>query len=74
MSMSKFSSGIKFDVEKFDGRINFSLWQIQVKDLLIQFGLHKALKGKEPKAIEEDKKDDCHAPILVNRDLVTLGF
>ena len=37
---------MKFDVEKFDGRINFGLWQVQVKDLLIQSGLHKALKGK----------------------------
>ncbi|RYR42423.1 hypothetical protein Ahy_A08g038900 [Arachis hypogaea] len=32
--------------EKFDGRINFGLWQIQVKDVLIQSGLHKALKEK----------------------------
>lgn len=39
-------SGIKFDVEKFNGRINFGLWQIQVKDVMIQSGLHKALKGR----------------------------
>ena len=39
-------SGVKFDIEKFDGRINFGLWQVQVKDLLIQYKLHKALKGK----------------------------
>ena len=39
-------STVKFDIEKFDGRVNFGLWQIQVKDLLIQHGLHKALKGK----------------------------
>lgn len=39
-------SGVKIDIEKFDGRINFGLWQVQVKDLLIQYGLHKALKGK----------------------------
>ncbi|RYR77072.1 hypothetical protein Ahy_A01g001550 [Arachis hypogaea] len=32
--------------EKFDGRINFGLWQVQVKDVLIQSGLHKALKEK----------------------------
>ena len=37
---------MKFDVEKFDERINFGLWQVQVKDLLIQSRLHKALKGK----------------------------
>lgn len=36
----------KFEVEKFNGRINFALWQVQVKDLLIQSGLYKVLKGK----------------------------
>ena len=33
-------------MEKFDGKINFGLWQVQVKDVLIQSGLHKALKDK----------------------------
>ncbi|KAL5836132.1 hypothetical protein ACOSQ4_015629 [Xanthoceras sorbifolium] len=44
--MSKFSSSLKFGVEKFDGKINFGLWQVQVKDVLIQYGLHKVLKEK----------------------------
>ena len=43
--MSSFSSAVKIDLEKFDGRINFGLWKIQVKDVLIQLGLHKAFKG-----------------------------
>ena len=47
-------SAMKFDVEKFDGRINFGLWQVQVKDLLIKSGLHKALKGK-PTTTFDDK-------------------
>ncbi|PON66942.1 Pol-like polyprotein/retrotransposon [Trema orientale] len=47
MSRIKFSTPVRADVEKFDGNINFGLWQIQVKDLLIQSGLHKALKGRE---------------------------
>jgi hypothetical protein len=34
-------SEMKFDIEKFDGRINFGLWKVQVKDVLIQSGLHK---------------------------------
>ncbi|KAF7841184.1 cytochrome p450 [Senna tora] len=46
IAMSKFSSVVKFDVEKFDGRIIFGLWQVEVKDVLIQSGLHKALEGK----------------------------
>ena len=40
------SSTMKFDFEKFDGNINFGLWQIQVKDISIQYELHKVLKGK----------------------------
>ncbi|RYR65700.1 hypothetical protein Ahy_A03g011629 [Arachis hypogaea] len=51
-TMSGYSSAVKLEIEKFDGRINFGLWQIQVKDVLIQSGLHKALKEK----ISEDKK------------------
>jgi hypothetical protein len=39
-----FSTAMKFDIEKFDGRINFGLWKVQVKDVLIQSRLHKALK------------------------------
>jgi hypothetical protein len=34
---------LKFGIERFDGKINFGLWQIQVKDILIQSGLHKIL-------------------------------
>jgi hypothetical protein len=36
---------LKFGIEKFDGKMNFGLWQIQVKDILIQSGLHKILGG-----------------------------
>ncbi|MED6135441.1 hypothetical protein PIB30_046466 [Stylosanthes scabra] len=43
-AMSPFSSAVKFDIEKFDGRMFFGLWQGQVKDVLIQFGLHKMRK------------------------------
>ncbi|WP_222196281.1 hypothetical protein, partial [Modestobacter italicus] len=31
---------VRFEVEKFDGRINFGLWQVQVMDVLIKSGLH----------------------------------
>ncbi|XP_052117385.1 uncharacterized protein LOC127747476 [Arachis duranensis] len=43
---ARYSSAVKLEIEKFDGRINFGLWQIQVKDVLIQSDLHKALKEK----------------------------
>ena len=45
---------MKFDVEEFDGIINFDLCQVKVNDLLIQFGLHKALKGKPTTTSSED--------------------
>ncbi|KAF6151613.1 hypothetical protein GIB67_010289, partial [Kingdonia uniflora] len=42
------------NVEKFDGKINFGLWQIQVQDILIQGGLRKTLKMKSiPKTLAE---------------------
>jgi hypothetical protein len=36
---------LKFGIERFDRRMNFGLWQIQVKDILIQSRLHKMLKS-----------------------------
>ena len=45
---------MKFDVEKFDEIINFGLWKVQIKDLLIKSGLHKVLKGKTTIASNED--------------------
>lgn len=52
-----YSSVMKFDIEKFDGRINFGLWKVQVKDVLIQSGLHKALKGNTSN-MEDDKWEE----------------
>ena len=54
MSGSKISNSIRYEVEKFDGRINFGLWQVQVKDVLIQSGLHKALKGRPTPEVSSD--------------------
>lgn len=36
----------KCSVEKFDGCGNFSLWQIRVKDMLVQQGLIRVLRGR----------------------------
>ena len=35
----------RVDMEKFDGKINFGLWQVQVKDVLKQSGSQKDLNG-----------------------------
>ncbi|KAL5768388.1 hypothetical protein ACOSP7_014940 [Xanthoceras sorbifolium] len=56
--MSKFSSSLKFGVEKFDGKINFGLWQVQVKDVLIQSGLHKVLKEKSGSVLSDSSKGE----------------
>lgn len=36
---SSFMNLVKFDVdvEKYDGRINFDSWQVQVKEVLIKY-------------------------------------
>lgn len=56
--MSSFISLITFDVEKFDGRINFDLWQVQVNDVLIQVGLHKTLKGRPNSGTSKELSGD----------------
>jgi len=46
--MSKIkSSATKFEVEKFNDKGNFGLWQKRVKALLVQQGLHKTLKDSK---------------------------
>jgi hypothetical protein len=39
----------KFKVEKFNGKNNFKLWKLKMRDLLVQKGFHKALDGKRKK-------------------------
>ena len=53
----------KFEVEKFNGNNNFSLWQRMMKDLLILQGVHKALlgKAKKPKKMENDVWEEMDA-------------
>ena len=49
-------SAIKFDIQKFDGVINFSRWQIRMNAILTQSELKKALLGieKRPQDIKEE--------------------
>jgi hypothetical protein len=34
----------KFNIPKFDGKISFAIWQIQMKDVLTQLVVQKALQ------------------------------
>ena len=45
----KMSSIAKFDIKRFDGQINFSIWKVQMRAVLTQNGLKKALDGKSKK-------------------------
>ena len=45
------TSSTKFDVMKFNGSENFGLWQIRVKDLLVQQGMVNALYGTKPEGM-----------------------
>ena len=43
---------IKFDVEKFDRKINFCLWQVRMLAILVQNGVQKAL-GVRPDGMKD---------------------
>lgn len=45
------STVTRFDVEKFNGKISFSIWRVQMKAVLTQNGLKKALVGKSNKPV-----------------------
>ena len=48
----------KFDLEKFNGSNDFTLWKVKMRDLLVQRGCVAALEGveKRPKDMSDDKK------------------
>ena len=58
---------LKFGIEKFDGIMNFGLWQIQVND--IQSGLHKALRGA---GLADCSKNTNIVSLITKRDDVVL--
>ncbi|KAK3026945.1 hypothetical protein RJ639_040351 [Escallonia herrerae] len=51
---------VKYDLEKFNGSNDFSLWRMKMCAVLIQQGLLKALKGNQglPETISADEKED----------------
>ena len=53
----------RFEVEKFTGKNNFSLWKLKVRDLLVQEGLHKALDGvtRKPASMSNSDWEDLDA-------------
>lgn len=56
----------KFDIEKFDGKISFAIWRVQMQAVLIQNGLKKALDGKskKPATMTDDQWDELNEKAL----------
>ncbi|KAK8951459.1 hypothetical protein KSP39_PZI004612 [Platanthera zijinensis] len=46
----------KFEISKYDGKIDFGLWQKRIKAVLVQQGLHKTLLGKEKSGVKKDEE------------------
>ena len=59
-------SSMKLDIEKFDRIVNFGLWQVKMKAILIQNGVHKDLEGEDKKPIgaSEAKWEEMDAKAL----------
>ncbi|KAK3014754.1 hypothetical protein RJ639_009909 [Escallonia herrerae] len=66
------NTSTKYDLEKFDGSNNFSLWRMKMRAVLIQQGLLKALKEKQglPDTMSNDEKEDmlerAHSALLLD--------
>jgi len=56
----------KFDIEKFDSKISFSIWRVQMRVVLTQNGLKKALDGKskKPTSMTDDQWDELDEKAL----------
>jgi len=56
----------KFDIEKFDGKISFAIWRVQMLAVLTQNGLKKVLAGKmtKPTAMTEEQWDEMNEKAL----------
>ena len=57
---------VKFEVENFTGKNNFTLWKLKVRCLLVQQGLHKELDGvkKKPASMTGSDSEDLDARAL----------
>jgi hypothetical protein len=53
--MAKVQS-LKFEVEKFNGKTNFELWKLKMKDFLVQQYFKKELVGttKKPETMKNE--------------------
>ncbi|KAL5854087.1 hypothetical protein ACOSQ4_003889 [Xanthoceras sorbifolium] len=61
----------KFDIEKFDRNMSFTMWQVKMRAILIHNGLHQALLGKDkfPSTMDEAKKQEMNDKALASIQL-----
>ncbi|KAL5759540.1 hypothetical protein ACOSQ2_018378 [Xanthoceras sorbifolium] len=61
----------KFDIEKFDRNMSFTMWQVKMRAILIHNGLHQALLGKDklPSTTDEAKKQKMDDKALASIQL-----
>ncbi|KAL5783244.1 hypothetical protein ACOSP7_008273 [Xanthoceras sorbifolium] len=61
----------KFDIEKFDRNMSFTMWQVKMRAILIHNGLHQALLGKDklPSTMDEAKKQEIDDKALASIQL-----
>ena len=48
---------MKFEVEKFNGKMNFELWKIKMKDMAMQQGLQKSFLGKSKRLADMSNEE-----------------
>jgi len=60
------TSVMKFNNEKFNRKINFSIWRVQIMVVLIQHGLKKALGGKlsMPVTMTDEQRNELDKKVL----------
>lgn len=66
MAPSKVTSA-KYEVEKFTGHNNFTLWQIQIQDVLVSQGLDAALGAKPDDVKDAEWTDICKRSLSLIR-------
>src|SRR3954470_7778432 len=69
MACKTTTTATKFEVEKFDEKVNFLMWKMRVTSLLVKEGTYQALQGirKKPSTMGEDdwKKIDIKAKVTI---------
>ncbi|KAK2987970.1 hypothetical protein RJ640_011233 [Escallonia rubra] len=55
---------MKYACEQFDGETNFGIWQSTVKEILVQQGLLKPLRGNKPKSMDQDDWEELQAKVV----------